>query len=102
MRKYVHWLKINGMGCITSKDMAEQFNEIDQYLSKYPESKATMFQYDSGSFNWIIKLVCNQCYGDLDMCVNSGSTHLERLHSKPKNIGREKDFVFPECYKKYL
>lgn len=90
------------MGCITSKEVAEQFANIEQYLIKYPMSKAVIYQYDSGSFNWIVRLECEQCYRNLDMEVNSGSTYLARLTSKPKNIGRKRDFVFPEHYRKCL
>ena len=39
---------------------------------------------------------------DLDLDVNSGSSRLERLSSKPKNIGRERIFKFPEHYRKYI
>lgn len=60
------------------------------------------YQYDSGSFNWIVRLECEQCYNDLDLDVNSSSTRLERFSSKPKNIGRERIFKFPEHYKKYI
>ena len=100
MKKYVHWLKIDGFAF--GKDFAEQFLEIENYLKKYPTSKATVFWYDSGSMHRIVKLECEQCYRDLDMCVNSSSTYLLRLHSKPKNIGREHDFCFPDVYRKYL
>ena len=101
MRKYVHWLKINGLVC-HSKEIAEQFASIEQYLTKYPKSKAVIYLYNSGSFNWIVKLECEQNYRDLDMSVNCSWTYLERLNSKPKNIDRGKEFVFPEQYRKYL
>ena len=43
-----------------------------------------------------------QSYNDLDIYVNSGSTRLERLSSKPNNIGRQRIFNFPEHYRKYV
>lgn len=98
--RYVHWLKIDGYS--TSEDTASQFLSIENYLKQYQNANAILYQYDSGSFNWIVRLECEQCYKDLDMDVNSGSTRLERLSSKPKNIGRERVFEFPECYRKYI
>lgn len=99
--KYVHWLKIDGYsGSI--KDVAQQFAAIEKYLGKYPCSSAMLYEYDSGSFHWICRLECEQAYNDLDLDVNSCSTYLRRLSSKPKNIGRERIFKFPENYRKYL
>lgn len=98
--KYVHWLKIDGYAKL--EETAKQFLEVEKYLAKYKESSAMLYQYDSGTFNWIVRLECKQCYNDLDMDVNSFSTSLERLSSKPKGIGREKIFKFPEHYRKYL
>ena len=90
--KYVHWLKID---CYASDD-DKQYMEIDNYLKQYPEAKATIYYYNSGSFNKIVKLECNQCYRDLDMDVNSMSTSLERLSNKPKEIYEVKQFSVPE------
>ena len=100
MKKYVHWIKINGY--TTSEETAKQFEVIDDYLKKYPNSNAITYEYDSGSFNWIVRLECEQNYRNLDMEVNSGSTYLTRLQSKPKNIGRKTHFIFPEPYRKYV
>ena len=41
-------------------------------------------------------------YNDLDLNVNSLSTELQRFNRKPRNIGRERVFKFPEHYRKYL
>ncbi len=98
--RYVHWLKIDGYS--KSEDTASQFKAIEDYLQKYKTANAIIYQYDSGSFNWIVRLECNQCYNELDLDVNSFGTRLERLSAKPKNIGREKPFVFPEHYRKYI
>lgn len=100
MRKYVHWLKIDGYSKL--EETASQFFAIENYLNKYQNASAILYQYDSGSFDWIVRLECEQCYNDLDMDVNSCSTRLERLSSKPKNIGRERIFKFPEHYRKYI
>lgn len=98
--KYVHWLKIDGYSKL--EETALQFQSIENYLKAYPKAKAMLYQYDSGLFNWIVRLECEQCYNDLDLDVNSSSTRLERFSSKPKNIGRERIFKFPEHYKKYI
>lgn len=98
MKKYVHWLKIDGY----ASDEAKQYTEIQNYLEKYTEAKATLYFYDSGSFNKIVKLECSQCYNDLDMDVNSMGIGLERLRNKPHNIREIKTFELPEYIKKGL
>lgn len=98
--KYVHWLKIDGYA--NSEEIARQFQSIEEYLKNHINSTAMLYQYDSGSFYWIVKLKCEECYNDLDLDVNSFSTRLKRLRAKPKNIGREKQFSFPEPYRKYI
>ena len=75
--KYVHWLKIDGYSKL--EETALQFQSIENYLKAYPKAKAMLYQYDSGSFNWIVRLECEQCYNDLDLDVNSSSTRLERF-----------------------
>lgn len=100
MRKYVHWLKIDGYSRL--EDTASQFLAIENYLNQYQNASAILYQYDSGSFNWVVRLECEQCYNDLDMDMNSGSTRLKRLLSKPKNIGRGRIFKFLEPYRKYI
>lgn len=74
--KYIHWLKIDGYSKL--EETALQFQSIENYLKAYPKAKAMLYQYDSSS------------------------TRLERFSSKPKNIGRERIFKFPEHYKKYI
>ena len=100
MAKYVHWLKIDGFSSL--QETASQFLAIENYLNRYQNASAMLYEYDSGSFNWIVRLQCEQCDDDLDLVVNSGSTRLTRLTSKPKNIGRERIFKFPEHYRKYI
>lgn len=95
--RYVHWIKINRY--CSYEEIAKQFWEIENYLESHPTATARLYQYDSGSYNLIVKLECNQHYNKLDLEVNSLSTELQRLTSKPKNIGREKNFEFPERYK---
>lgn len=100
MAKYVHWLKVDGYAKM--EEVAEQFQSIEEYLKNHNESNAMLYQYDSGSFSLVVRLECRQCYNDLDLDVNSFSTRLERLSSKPKNIGRGRIFSFPEHYRKYI
>lgn len=100
MTKYVHWLKIDGFTSL--QETASQFLAIENYLNSYQNASAMIYEYDSGSLSWIVRLQCEQCYDDLDLVVNSGSTRLVRLSSKPKNIGRERIFKFPEHYRKYI
>lgn len=100
MKKYVHWLKVNGY--VKSEDVAKQFYDIEKYLKTHESAKATIYQYDSGSFNWIVRLECTECYNDLDIDVNSFTTRLERLACKPKGIGREKSFEYPRSIQKYF
>lgn len=98
MKKYVHWLKIN---CYAS-DEDKQYLEIQNYLNNYPEAKATIYFYDSGSFNKIVKLECSQCYNDLDMNVNSMGIRLERLRNKPHDITEWRTFEIPEYIRKKI
>lgn len=91
--KYVHWLKIDGYK--NNERMAREFSSIENYLKSYPKSKALLYQYDSGSFNWIVRLECEHDYDNLTLYVR-------RLSRKPKNIGREHQFEFPELYRQYL
>ena len=98
MRKYVHWIKINSY----ASDEDKQYKEIDNYLKNYLEAKATIYFYDSGSFNKIVKLECLQCYNDLDMDVNSMGISLERLRNKPQDITERKPFEIPEYIKKKI
>jgi len=96
--KYTHWLKINNY----ANDTDEQYFEIQKYLNNYPEAKAMLYSYNSGNFNKIVKLECNQCYNDLDMDVNSMRIRLERLRQKPHNITERKSFEIPEYIKKKI
>lgn len=98
--RYVHWLKIDGYSSI--QDTAKQFLAIEVYLNKYPKASAIQYEYDSGSYCWVIRLECEQPYDELDLDVNSFSTVLQRLSSKPKHIGRERIFRVPEHYRKYI
>ena len=86
MKQYVHWLKIDRY----ASDDKEQIKSIKEYLKSYTNSKATLYFPDSGSFNWYVRLECNQCYNELDIDVNSFGTNLTRLSSKPKDISESK------------
>lgn len=89
MKKYKHWLKIDGYASDTSK----QYKEIENYLKEYPDAKITIYQYDYDLFNKVVLLECSQDYNNLDMIVNSGSNNLRRLSRKPQNIKERKDLT---------
>lgn len=42
MRKYVHWLKIDGYSKL--KETASQFSAIENYLNKYQNASAILYQ----------------------------------------------------------
>lgn len=79
----VHWLEIGKF----SDNEKKQWQSLNKYLTKYQESKATLF-YKNNSFDGnIIKLECKQNYNNLDLECNSffdGSIH--HLERKPRNI----------------
>ena len=89
MKKYKHWLKVDGY----SFDTERQYNEIEKYLQNYPESNIKVYQYTYDLFNKVVLLECNQSYNDLGMIVNSGSNNLRRLSQKPRNITEMKDII---------
>lgn len=89
MKKYNHWLKIDGY----SSDEEKQYMEIEKYLEKYPDAKITIHQYNQDLFNKAILLECNQDYDNLDMTVNSGSNSLRRLSRKPRDIKEMKNII---------
>ena len=97
MKKYKHWLKLGG-----NYSEEEEYKEIDDYLKRYPDAKATIYQYNYTLFDKVVLLECEQNYNDLDMMVNSMSNNLYRLTQKPKNIGNPKEFIIPEYIKKKL
>lgn len=91
MRKYVHWLIVNRL----SKDDKKQIESIKNYIANHKGSMATVFFRNSGTFEWIIKLECFECYNDLELDVNSFSTGLRRIYAKPQNI-HEASKSFPQ------
>ena len=95
MKRYVHWLKIDGY----AKDTKKQIEQIKNYLKANEISKCTLFFPSSGSFDKYVRLECNQCYNDLDLDVNSFSTNLRRLERKPRDI-YESEKNFEELYMK--
>lgn len=92
VKKYKHWLKINGY----TFDEKKQYSEIEKYLNNYPNAKATIYQYDFNLFNKVVLLECEQNYDGLDIDVNSGSNNLRRLVHKSKNISKPKIFEVPD------
>lgn len=89
MKKYKHWLKIDGYASDTDK----QYKEIEDYLKEYQDAEITIYQYDYDLFNKVILLECSQSYDDLDINVNSGFNNLRRLSRKPQNIKERKDLI---------
>ena len=92
----IHWLEI-GKGFSNEK---KQWKNINNYISKYPNSKITVFYKDYSFDGYIVKLECSQKYVDLDLDCNSffdGS--IRRLERKPANITiskLQKDFFIDE------
>ncbi len=54
MRKYVHWLKIDGYSKI--EDTALQFFAIENYLNNYKSASAILYQYDYRCRQWFNKI----------------------------------------------
>jgi len=84
---FVHWLEVGGMR-FTVPDENVQWKHLKDYLTKYPDSKITVYNRNSGDLcARVVRLECKQKYNDLDMDCNSGFTHsIRRLAYKPKNI----------------
>lgn len=93
MRKYVHWIKVNGY----VKDVEKQIEQIKEYLKDYKDSKCSLYFPNSGKFDKYVRLECNQAYSDLDLDVNSFSTNLTRLTKKPNDIYKSQK-TFEELY----
>ena len=100
MQSYVHWLKIHGMG--STRNELKQYQEIQSYIDRYPDAKATMFLYDYNLFDRVVKLECHQNWNDLDLMANSMSHSLQRLTQKPNNIGQSRPFKTPEWLNKTI
>lgn len=83
----VHWLQIGGIK-LTLKDENKQWNNLNEYLSKYPESKAEVYKKFTGDmFAKFIRLECEQNYNELDLDCNSMSRgSIRHLNHKPSNI----------------
>lgn len=84
---FVHWLEFGGIR-IAMKDEDKQWDYLKEYLSKYPESNATVFIKNTGDlFARVVRLECKQNYTDLDLLCNSMSEgSIRHLSYKPKNI----------------
>lgn len=83
----VHWLQIGGIKCSIDCEN-KQWQNLKEYLIKYPESKVEIWKKCTGDmFAIFIRLECEQNYNDLDLDCNSmfdGS--IKHLNSKPSNI----------------
>lgn len=93
MRRYKHWLKINGKW--NNKRMQKAYFNLKEYIDTYPESKITVYNPTNGfMFNKFFCLECNQSYNSLDLdCNSSFDGSLIHLNRKPNNIKQsKKDF----------
>jgi len=84
VRKYKHWLKIDGMWNIDITVKA--YNNLKDYIEKYPESKITVYNPTDGfMFHKFFCLECHQNYNDIDLDCNSMTSgsliHLNRFCS---------------------
>jgi hypothetical protein len=86
MKVYKHWLKIDWRAHGEAED--KQWNNLHSFLSRYPESKITVFNKTAGNvFEKIFCLETTQKYNDLDLDCNSFfSGSLTRMERKPSNI----------------
>ena len=81
-----HWLQIGGTR-VSQKAEDRQWNNLQEYLSDYPESKATIYLKETGDlFCKIVKLECNQNYRDLDLYCNGGDGSAKHLNHKPNDL----------------
>lgn len=96
MRK--HWLKIDGRW--NQKTTIKAWNNLKEYLQKYPESKITVFNSETNLFHKFFCLECEQNYQELDIDCNSlFSGSLIHLDRKPSSLISTK--TFEEMYKIY-
>lgn len=90
-RIFVHWLRISHRAF----DDHKQYMEIDNYLNRYPDARATIFLYEFSPFERAIRFECRQCWSELDLQANSGFHGLRRLSSKPRHLCSGKPFSMP-------
>lgn len=89
-----HWLVVSS----NSKFEKMQWENINEYLLKYPESKIEVFYKEQGSFDKIFCLETTQTYNQLDLDCNShfqGS--LKRANKKPNDISKY-DYSFNDLF----
>jgi hypothetical protein len=81
----IHWLQIGG---IKERNENKQWDNLSEYLNKYPESKIEVWvKFTGDMYAKFIKLECNQTYHDLDLLCNSCSNgSIKHLNNKPSNI----------------
>lgn len=94
MKTYKHWLLIKGIS--RPESTRKQWNNVKEFIDKYPESKVTVYNREYGNiFDKLLCLETSQCYNDLDLDCNSffdGS--LNRLDRKPPDLIETKSFDF--------
>jgi hypothetical protein len=83
----IHWLRI-GDSKLTKQAELKQWENIKDYLEKYPISKTIVYVKNSSDvFAKIVKLECEQSYDELDLDVNSGfNGSIRYLNSRPSDI----------------
>jgi len=92
MKRYKHWLKIHG--CWSQKATLKAWDNLNEYLKKYPTAKITVYNLTAGNmFHKFFCLECEQSYNDLDLdCNSSFDGSLIRLTKKPSMLEEAKDF----------
>lgn len=96
MKRFKHWLKIDGMWNEVKTNKAYQ--NLLEYIEQYPDVKITMFVSENNLFHRYFCLECSQSYNDLDLDCNSlfdGS--LIHLNRKPANIELSTLTFFEKC-----
>lgn len=80
-----HWLKIHGYW--TRKQTIKAWENLMEYIKKYPESKITVYNSETSLYHKFFCLECNQNYDDLDIdCNSSFDGSLIHLNRKPSNL----------------
>jgi hypothetical protein len=79
MRTYKHWLHFD---TIRTEHVKKSFSEGSNFQIRrfypHPAKFGTM----------IVEVESPDCYNDLDLCVNSGSSYLKRFTHKPVGLGK--------------
>ena len=99
MKKYIHWIELNGY--LKSEDEAREINQLLSYIEKYPDTEIEVYTKRSG-WDTVLRIKCNQDFNSLDLDVNSFSSELRRKERKPSNIAKWMSFENWITSKTYL